>query len=700
MNVLVKNFNNIFSYIKILLFIYNMILKSKKYIKNKKVKSKKYIKNKKVKSKKYIKNKKVKSKKYNKNKKVKSKKYIKNKKYKRSRKYKGGTNDATDFLACYEKNLAKIHLAVTDKNGKHHINKEKSEQFINSQISPKIRQAAKDLIDNTIYITLEEVCQIVEQLILKVYEENNFFVNHDKIIFDVGPKEKSSYFLSVLGLSYIRKHRFKEPTHFIEYFDDTDYDSAGNNPIIMIDDSAYSGSQLSKKFSSIYLSRTKSNKSMPNIYCLMIALNTFSLIKLTKFKQFFLERGNRGRPSEITNLPFKILCLDNRLYEPLIYKLGIERYIYLTCIFSTFTAGDFLPNVSLYFDHKIADEVSTFTKTLIYGQIIPNDFFKKILLIAEFFDSGINSYIFDEPSQDKIITLINDYNTAHNQTLITSEYINNRYKILAAQNEKIRARDEKIRQTQASRDEKIRLIGGGLSFSKPKEENEKLEDIQADIQADGHADGQADGHADGQADGQAVRQAIRHADEIKELEKIQEQKKLIMKVKENILRENIKNIGIHIFTKLSEEIPDKAGTEHIQFIPFIDTCRESELLITKIHDEEIINFDYLLFIMPDGCLENFILTDNSDYDATTFKPPPTSTEPTEPTVPLCSIGNNHHIYIQTLRLDYDKTIDKEKQEKANEYLTNAIRISKKINDYKCPNTWYKKGEFAMTTCES
>ena len=45
----------------------------------------------------------------------------------------------------------------------------------------------------------------------------------------------------------------------------------------------------------------------------------------------------------------------------------------MALLFSTFSAINYVPYVSIYLDHKLADEVSTFTTTLLYGQVIPNN---------------------------------------------------------------------------------------------------------------------------------------------------------------------------------------------------------------------------------------------------------------------------------------------------------------------------------------
>ena len=46
-----------------------------------------------------------------------------------------------------------------------------AQSFIDSQITPLRRRAAKDLIDNTHYITLQDTIDIIYDLILRTYAD-------------------------------------------------------------------------------------------------------------------------------------------------------------------------------------------------------------------------------------------------------------------------------------------------------------------------------------------------------------------------------------------------------------------------------------------------------------------------------------------------------------------------------------------------
>jgi hypothetical protein len=306
--------------------------------------------------------------KYNFNFRNKSKKFLKNQK--------GGNNFIdSDFLNCYEANLQKVMGAIKEYSGKHNIDISIAEEFIENQTSQIRRDAARNLISNTIYITLKEVYDIIGQLIDKVYSDFN---SDETIYLYTGKPEKSSYFLCVIALKHIREKGYKEPI-FIKELNNEIFDLIEKSPLIMLDDVSYSASQLSEQLKSIYYNRMYKKEPPnypPNIYILLIALNTVSKKKLSEVP------GSKRRSGklylDLTVSPFKLIYLEDRLYTPLICKIGIEKFIYLTLLFSPwlcicngYTLGQ--PYVSLYLDNKIADPVSTFTTTLIYGQIPPSN---------------------------------------------------------------------------------------------------------------------------------------------------------------------------------------------------------------------------------------------------------------------------------------------------------------------------------------
>jgi hypothetical protein len=150
------------------------------------------------------------------------------------------------------------------------------------------------------------------------------------------------------------------------------FNNAKNSPVIILDDVSYSGSQLSNMLNSIYIDNViKKKKPPPNIYVLLIALNEKSKFNISHSN--YIKQISPGKYG-YEKLPFKLIYLEERCYKPIISKIGIEKYIYMIILFSPWTISVKTPYVSIYLDHKIADENSTFTTTLIYGQIPPSSF--------------------------------------------------------------------------------------------------------------------------------------------------------------------------------------------------------------------------------------------------------------------------------------------------------------------------------------
>jgi hypothetical protein len=450
-------------------------------------------------------------------------------------KQKGGSSFIDyNFLECYEKNLAKIQMAISNYSGKHSIDNIIANEFIESQTSAIRREAAKNLIDNTIYITIEEVFDIVGKLVERLYSELN---GYDTIYLYSGEPKKSFYFLSVISLFHIRAKNYKEPI-FVKELNEELFEITGDkSPIIMLDDVSYSGAQLSSMLSSIYVNQTyKKKKNPPNIYVALVALNDNSKYKITHVP------SSAAKFAKLKDSPFKLIYLEDRLYKPIVSIIGIEKYIYMNLIFSPWTLSDGQPSVSIYLDHKIADAGSTYTTTLLYGQIAP-----------PFID--FNTYMHDLWLPYHIIQ-VNDPA------------------------------------------EKIRLFN-------------ELDDKYKD--------------------------------------------------KERILFNKIINHFI------LQDVPDKENNV-ISFKPFINHCNKNSKLLENINNPEITNLDYLIFMIPEFCI-------NKKKD--------------------CVVSmENIHTYL--LAKQYmESSPNSSETFVLTESGERILSIHQKITNYKCPISWYKNGDLAM-----
>lgn len=587
---------------------------------NIKITNKKKIKEKYSKKRKYLK------KIYSKKRKYVSFKSRKNKKNKKNQKNQKGGNFNDSFLVNYEENLRKIQEAIAMYSEKHSIDEEMSNRFIDEQLTSIRQQAARDLIENTIYITLSEVSSIIEKLIIKMYTEYNLNESENIYLYTSKPN-KSFYFISVLALYYIRKNGFKEPTKYISSLSPSVLDETGSNPILMIDDISYSGSQLSNLLKSLYENYViKQKKEPPNIIVSLVGLNDVSKKKI---EYVYINR-------KTIQLPFKIVYLQERLYQPLLLKLGIERYFILNLFFSQTTRDK--PVVSIYLDHKIADEISTYKKSLLYGPIVPRNYNYDIFS-SNFIESldydGINLYLSEyisqsEYSTDQLIILINKFNEENG----TSDRFNIK---------------------QSTRPEFERLFLKMLTYI---------------------------------------------VDKVKEIEE-------------------------------SELNINDVESREIEFRPFINTCKDDEILLKNISDPEIKNMNYLFFNTSPDCMINQI---KCPADADNFQRilmaldlyPINEADikymidniPQEPIMTTefiqeirCSKKlykkNENGKYLISDEEIYRNELEKYKKNikiRENEILkydrniilrTEIENIIDKLSNVDCPFTWYKKGELKM-----
>ena len=309
----------------------------------------------------------------------------------------------TNFYSCYSSNLEKIQRAIENVSGKYSINSENKQQFIDSQYSPEAKRLAELLITNTHYITLQEVDEIIKQLVYKLYSENNNFENYGEIFMVVGKENKSTYFISVLAIKYIREFGFKEPIILNGF--PGNFDDPSHSPILYFDDVCYSGSQIHTMLCKFYwlnqenefpvLTRGRSelikNTSLisPNIFVCLVALNTGSLNRLKFMPRIAMKISKIYYYDYEIESPFKLIYLEDRVYNSLINAIPLVDYLKINLLFSPNSLQNFHPLISLYLDHKIADPVSTYKNVLMFG-VTPNC------------DKKYFNYMIDNPSSSDV----------------------------------------------------------------------------------------------------------------------------------------------------------------------------------------------------------------------------------------------------------------------------------------------------------
>lgn len=126
---------------------------------------------------------------------------------------------------------------------------------------------------------------------------------------------------------------------------------------------------------------------------------------------------------EFNNQP-NVFC--NKMYKRLKDEISEEEIFDMAYYFSY----GVVPNVSIYYDHKIADMTSTFLKVLNYGPIVPHNYDISNYYHIDKYIENIDSFINYPPITDNYLTLFKKYyknNKIKNNSNITN-YKNIKFK--------------------------------------------------------------------------------------------------------------------------------------------------------------------------------------------------------------------------------------------------------------------------------
>lgn len=318
----------------------------------------------------------------------------------------------------YHEDIQKILTYRDVISGTHKL--KNTELFINGQLNERRKRAAKNLIDNTHYVTFNKVFEYIRDVIKQIYSEID---SSRKLYLYVGDKKKSSYFISLIALHFITIYGYKFP-ELIYDLSEENMDLIGEDVLIYMDDFAYSGSQMGNMLSHIYYDRfLLGEKSLPEFHVGLVGATTHAQRLLSEVRYDYhdtvITKKLMEKYAEIVDshsTPFHIHYgfIVKSLYE----VLSEDDFLDLLYYFSPLT--DATPIVSLYFDHKIADPVSTFTIALQYGPILP----------AELYDYDFDSVLFSLKTtvhlfnkEEKYSETYWSFNESYNEHL--DEYLEN-----------------------------------------------------------------------------------------------------------------------------------------------------------------------------------------------------------------------------------------------------------------------------------
>ena len=199
----------------------------------------------------------------------------------------------THFATNLDENITSLLHTMFAISGKHGINPNKATRWVSAQKTPLKREVARHLIDHTVYVTFREYFNGIGKLIKTHYETIVRDAQH--VILYVSFPTKSYYVSAIIAMHFIRKYKFREPDSFVH----TLYNSTTQDPILIVDDMAYSGSQMSNWLTNIYkqsIPNYFNNKykynflerdtivslPKPNIHILLYGVNSYSQTKLSQ----------------------------------------------------------------------------------------------------------------------------------------------------------------------------------------------------------------------------------------------------------------------------------------------------------------------------------------------------------------------------------------------------------------------------------
>ena len=314
------------------------------------------------------------------------------------------------FLETYPSRVDRLLTQMNETTGTHPVNRRAADQWVQRQKTSLRRETARDLLKHTYYITFRDICTHVGTIVEQIYRDHAGFADAERIYLYVGAEQKSFYLIATLALYWIRKRGHREPTDFVETITDAVLQDSvrTGSPILMLDDFAFSGSQMSEflqkildktylepNLASIYgpvnrsttqaaqlmkTSYTAQGKlqdippehiaqllesftqSPPNLILGLVGVNSVSLAKLRKMYLY--------RPYLWGAYETPVQLYYGQTYPTLVESVGPQRFFNILYFFSNQTGPQ--PYLSLYTDIKLADMPSTFTRVLAYGPIPPS----------------------------------------------------------------------------------------------------------------------------------------------------------------------------------------------------------------------------------------------------------------------------------------------------------------------------------------
>ena len=285
-----------------------------------------------------------------------------------------------NFYKDFDNIISKIIIERDRISGTHPINIEKAKLWVNSQINNRRKNAARNLINNTQYITFNHIFENTRDVVIELYEKLD---TTKKILLFINNKKSSFYFMGTIAVYFIKLLGYKEPEIFIS--PEKLINNGENCQLVIFDDIIYSGGQMN-----LY-ARWFNKNTKCNIFACPIIITEEGLSLL--YENDFLNIIHGNVITDLKNI------------------LSYEDYFDINYYFNS---ENTTTNVSMYLDYKVADDVSTFKNVFLFGIIPP----KEIGL-----EENYNWYLSIENTKKHKIYLLNLIKYEQNNTLYKEEKI-------------------------------------------------------------------------------------------------------------------------------------------------------------------------------------------------------------------------------------------------------------------------------------
>jgi hypothetical protein len=276
------------------------------------------------------------------------------------------------FIDFYERNIKEL---LAKPSNVYAPNEEKIKQWVEAQVSQRRRQAAAALASQLRFFSFDYVRAFCQNVVKEIYKEA--IPDEKKFAwFGVEPG-KSGYFIATLCYHYAKEGGYRLPTEIYGFnllSLNLDY---SKYVLFCFDDMSYSGSQMSTRLNLNF--KDYLNKNILDV--------RVGLISVSEHAQELLSR---------ISPEFKFYFAN--VIPSLLKTLGFQQYLDCITYFSLFQPDNFV-----YFEHKLADDISTFLKVFQYGPVPPSTF----SFIQENLEKDDDSWFFVKESLSKTLPPLN-----------------------------------------------------------------------------------------------------------------------------------------------------------------------------------------------------------------------------------------------------------------------------------------------------